>query len=459
MGLKFSDALRLSWSNIAQHKKRSVLIIATVSVLFALIIGLNLVFQGVENTILDVVIQASGGKIYVETGFEPAYRGVSNPSSYLPGNADEIVRKRLERYHGEYAGKVTEYEFEIVKAGESGQYGEVVTYTPDYYRVINYGAVADFCDSKLTEVPKGKIPVLLMKGAGLSKEEQETFYGVGELPFRDQMSLALPGGFNPLNLALGESGGQSHADFTRNFLMVDDGESGLIEKFIAERTAEMWRQYEEVKNPTRREVGVVERPVATFARVRDFARYYSQTAADGREYGYICDYSQSYFCATRDLFGNAASVASGFMRAEYLLQLVGAFLLVIAACIAAITFSHIIDEDAATIALYRSMGASTNSVYLVYFCYLIELGLMAIATCFLVSFIFAGLMMLTSVGALGDVLMRAYNLAEVPAISMVGFNAQIGWAVVAILLVAPLALLMTWRRFSPKHIAKKLKDD
>ena len=39
MGLKFSDALRLSWSNIAEHKKRSVAIIVTISILFGAIMG------------------------------------------------------------------------------------------------------------------------------------------------------------------------------------------------------------------------------------------------------------------------------------------------------------------------------------------------------------------------------------------------------------------------------------
>ena len=39
MGLKFSDALRLSWSNIAQHKKRSAVIVLTISLLFGVIMG------------------------------------------------------------------------------------------------------------------------------------------------------------------------------------------------------------------------------------------------------------------------------------------------------------------------------------------------------------------------------------------------------------------------------------
>ena len=39
MSLKFSDALRLSWSNIAQHKKRSAILVVTI----ALLVGLGVV--------------------------------------------------------------------------------------------------------------------------------------------------------------------------------------------------------------------------------------------------------------------------------------------------------------------------------------------------------------------------------------------------------------------------------
>ena len=49
MGLKFSDALRLSWSNIAEHKKRSVAIIVTISILFGAIMGFNFMLEGLRE--------------------------------------------------------------------------------------------------------------------------------------------------------------------------------------------------------------------------------------------------------------------------------------------------------------------------------------------------------------------------------------------------------------------------
>ena len=61
MGLKFSDALRLSWSNIAQHKKRSVVIILTISILFGVIMGFNFLTFGMEKTMLSASAGQTGG--------------------------------------------------------------------------------------------------------------------------------------------------------------------------------------------------------------------------------------------------------------------------------------------------------------------------------------------------------------------------------------------------------------
>lgn len=48
MSLKFSDALRLSWSNIAQHKKRSAILVVTIALLFGLVMGFNFLTSGIE---------------------------------------------------------------------------------------------------------------------------------------------------------------------------------------------------------------------------------------------------------------------------------------------------------------------------------------------------------------------------------------------------------------------------
>ena len=50
-------------------------------------------------------------------------------------------------------------------------------------------------------------------------------------------------------------------------------------------------------------------------------------------------------------------------------------------------------------------------------------------------------------------------LKELPKVNLFGFNNMFFGIIGAIMLVAPLSLLLTMRRFSAKHIAKKLKED
>ncbi len=460
MGLKFSDAVRLSWSNIAQHRKRSFLIVITISVLFMLIVGLDLMFQGIENTVLNASTLASDGKIYVETGFSPAFEGVSF-EGYVPSNAMEIVNQRIERYDGQNVGKVVEYTFETIEVKDSTSYGQVKIFTPDKYQVTSDSAIHDFINMSLADVPEGKIPVVLMKDAVLSEQEQTDFYPVGEFPMSNSIDLVLPGGFNVLNWALGSATGRTDAEFFHKFLIVDDN-SGLVTDFIKERTEEMRAQRIELLGAAEDEkvrVGVVEYALAIFADAKDAAEYYLRTATEGREYGYVCDYSHDYYCKTVDLFGNTVSVAASFAYVEYTLSVIGIVLLVIATCIASITLKHVIDEDVQTIALYRSMGASRFDVLLIYFCYFVELCLMSILACIVISLLFAGVLALIYGGELGTTLMRAYGLATVPSVSFIGFNSKVIIVLLMIILVAPLSLLLTLRRFSAKHIAKKLKED
>lgn len=66
MGLKFSDALRLSWGNIAQHKKRSAIIVLTIALLFGVIMGFNFITSGIEETTLVASAGQTGGDVYIE---------------------------------------------------------------------------------------------------------------------------------------------------------------------------------------------------------------------------------------------------------------------------------------------------------------------------------------------------------------------------------------------------------
>ena len=167
----------------------------------------------------------------------------------------------------------------------------------------------------------------------------------------------------------------------------------------------------------------------------------------------------NYKYHAQDLFGTTLAVAGSFNTQRALLIAVEILLLVVAAIVAIMTFAHLIDSDAATVALYRAMGASTGNIYLIYFLYLVELCLLAIVAGFVIAFIFIAIMAVTSAGALAVRLQEFYKLSYLPKVTLFLFNKMFWLILVIIMLVAPISLLFTRRRFSAKYIAKKLKED
>lgn len=462
MSLKFSDALRLSWTNISAHKVRSTLVIITISVFFILILGLNLVFQGVEDTVLNAATIGSHGKIYIETGFTSDTLSSKPDLSVLPTNAENIVEQRLARYHGTKVGNLTLYYFENLSLQNPGEpSNRIIHATPDWYEVIDASAVTNLLTVPLSDVPAGKVPVIAQQGKSLTEEQSETFFIVGYFPLSQSVNLRLPGGFNPLNFVLSDASGRIDTAYLNSILLVDDDNEAL-KTFLTNRTERMKQEAEYVygrPDDERSKPAIQTFIIATFDKASDAAEYYLNMSREGSEFGYACDYNHGYYCQARDLFGNAVSVASSFYRSNLILLFLGIILFLIAACVAATTLAHVVSEDAATVALYRSLGATTKDIYLVYLLYLLELCFIAVVVCFLASLLFAGIMALTSASALGAVLQKAYYLSEVPPISMLGFNPQFFLVLGSILLIAPLSLLLTIKSFSPKAIAKKLKAD
>lgn len=232
MGLRFSDALRLSWGNIAQHKKRSVAIILTTSLLFGIIMGFNFIASGIEETTISASARQTGGEVYIEarygsfsgnTDFDSIYdpESISQVSlePVLDEEADEKIRERVAQYGGEVVGYYWYYQL-------------------DYpYRVIMKSAVEQFIDADLWELLlEDKMPTIMPEGweppqnmDNLKGRLGDTLYRVGSIPSTKAEKPTLAG-FNPLNIVLVQLPWATNDDFW----LVDDG-SGKVEQYIQEQ--------------------------------------------------------------------------------------------------------------------------------------------------------------------------------------------------------------------------------
>lgn len=448
MGLKFSDALRLSWSNIAQHKKRSAIIILTISLLFGVVMGFNFMLQGLQGTILDAALQTNDGKVYLETGYqnissmnEGDFTRVANLES-----AQELVRNAVQDYHGKIVGELTLYHVGATRWVISQEVAD---------------AVGEL-ERNLDDLGPDQIPFLAPEFESAyfqdyltdNGKKDERLVRVGTYPSTEVDSPTLPG-LNPLNLLLGMVHGSSTV---ASPLIIDDGSGkvasyidSMIQASIDAGVYESVAQAFEVWPPEMYYIAV-------FDNYNDAVAYYYNTYDDGAP-KYIQIDEKKYNLLNMDIFGRIIYLRLDFDNLQFMLTAIEVLFIIVAVLIATFTFAHLIDSDAATVALYRAMGASTGNIYLIYFLYLVELCLLAVLSCMLIAFIIVGIMWICNAGALAERLKEFYILKALPKVNLFGFNSMFFSIVGSIMLVAPISLLFTRRRFSAKHIAKKLKED
>lgn len=447
MGLKLSDAFRLSWSNIAEHKKRSAIIILTISLLFGVIMGFNFIASGIEKTTITASAGQTSGDVYIEARYGSWGGNADFSSIYSP---EEISQISLEPVLSEEDDKkvrerVGEYDGEVI--------GYYWYYQLDYpYRVIDKSAVEQFIDTDLWKsLPNDKIPTIMPEGWKPSQNMESfeeringTLYQVGSIPGTETGKPTLAG-FNPLNVILAQLPSATNDDFW----LVDDG-SGKVEQYIKEQLEKYLSEDGAWYNTA---------PVQKTAVVKFDDPYRAAEFASPDEEKFGVKLYTDFKYNAQDLFGTTLGVVNSFNTQKVLLIAVEILLLIVATIIAVMTFAHLIDQDAATVALYRAMGASTSNIYLIYFLYLVELCLLAIVSTIIIAFLFIGVLSLTSAVALAERLREFYGLNYLPQVMLFRFNGAFWFILLVVMVVAPLSLLLTMRRFSAKHIAKKLKED
>ena len=442
MGLKLSDALRLSWANIIKYKKRSAIIILTISLLFGVTMGLNFITTGLEETVISASAAKTDGAVYIRANYYSPnshfYDGTTiyNPEEILPDmlepvivkSADEKVRTRATEYGGEIIGYYWYYQLD------------------EPYQVVTKSAVGHLIDPYLwSTLPEDKIPAILSESWNpLATNENNSLYRVGNAPSTEAKTPILDG-FNPLNMILS----QLPKTTDNQFWLVDDG-SGKIETYIEEQLrARLTEEGGWYHATTIQKIAIV--------KFDDPYKAAEFASPDEKKFGVA--FYNNFTYDFQDLLGTTILVVNAFNVQRAFLIAAEILLLVVATLIATITFAHLIDQDATTVALYRAMGASTGDIYLIYLLYLIELCLLAIAATILIAFIFVVFMALTSANTLATRLQSFYHLSYLPKVTLFKFNETFYFIISAILAVAPLSLLFTLRRFSAKHIAKKLKED
>ena len=411
--MKLGDAWRLGHANVKSHKGRSIATIITISVLFGLVMGVNFVLQGMQNSILPYAEQATDGKIYVR--------------SYIRGsNGPATIEKRLAKYHGTQIGTLTDIDVDGMQ--------HILYISPE--------VVQPWLDVDLKSVPEDKLAYMITDYAKEWLAQGEGYVLGQYLAIDDTMGVEV--GMIPM---VGQSGTLQMSE-SLDWNLLDlvltkiSGRQGY-DLMVVERNDD-WRpqEYEAEK------VSVI----ATFDDVRDAYNYMQMT--DEAEFGYSALQAEA-----DEMFNNQTAVYGAVRDTEKTLRVLEMILLVVAIVIMAFTFAHLIDQDAAMVALYRSIGATTKDIVLVSLCYLLELCLWAIVFATVVGLSIAGVVTLMNMGQLKAVVEEFYNMKGAGEMILIGFNLRYLETAGLMLLAVPVAFLLVCDHLSTKHIAMRLKKD
>ena len=453
--LRLRDALRLAFVNLAGNRRRTSLIIMTVVVLFAPMLSLAFIAQGIRNSILDTSALQTGGAVYIQTGFlaDIYYGAEERVITSAPENADEILRERIAAHHGEIVGTITAarrslgWDYDLISASA------VEAFQGDTAPSTNLTATATTTDiapitDAATNTLASPLPAITNSNLHLSDPALSilaTYPGTKTL-------FSLQGASAALSFFTDAISGTPSQTF-----LVDDN-SPAIQSYRDQALAD-WRArcQQTYQSTCDYRPNLPELYVVRFANPRDAAAYQTTAGFDSLHYGYDTDADYQYLIA--DLFNNTLSVAGATTSAQFIIYVVMGAFLILALILIVTTLSHAADEDAATIALYRSLGASTRAVHLIYFLYLLLLCLLAALISFLVALLFASLIALIVATPFAASLQTFCQLSAPPTISCLGLDGFALLLLTAILLVAPLALLLTFHQFSAKHLSRKLKNE
>lgn len=443
MKLKLTDAVRLASSNIWNYKLRSVAIILTISIIFGLVMGVNFLFAGMRESMLRASLINTDGYSYAAVYVDN--RVVNNS-----GRRKELLASRIEQYHGEVVGEIYDYSIDR-----------------HYLYVIDEQLVPDTVEmAPLETVPEGFVPVLvdqehfeetknpdaLYYNPAFHEQFETVYYLVGYSPELTPTKVLLPGEYNILNLPLSRIGAsattsavlwghESHDKVT----IIDDG-TGRVEQLLQRREEDALANNSYDKR-------VIEIKVVRFDNLTDLTGFVDTSdMPEGKKSG-------TNPLVIMPVYSNTASIVEGFLDADTIIMVEEIILLVVAVLVTTFTFIHLIDQDARTVALYRSFGASTGQIVLVYLIYLIELCLIAILVSIGIGLILVAVMSYGNAGILAENMQVTYDLASKPEVSLFGIDGRFFLTMTLVMVTAPIALLLSVDRFSRRRIAMSLKKD
>lgn len=445
--MKVREVLHISTKNLRVYRKRNLILMAVMGVIFGLILTLNLWFQGLKNAYFDLAGRATDGKVII--------LATNSLEGMVADEARPVVTAAEMKADIEvHGGKV------LGDAERFGAFGGVILPAE-----LVSGAIA----ANLSQVPDDAAPVLVTTIIGevllersfpehynsATKKQQD--YEAFRQDLIGQTFTDAYGGAK--YYVVGLSSGNFHVS-DLSFQQLERKNSNLLNSLLLDYLAtpdgaaividngrqSSWEAGESILD------GMVtsryDQIVAVFDNVERAYGYFRH----GNGHFMNVDFQDRTYTVDV-LAGVSPEVQYVLEVVQIILNIISVVLGVVAAVVVIFTSIRLVDQDQRNIALYYSLGATAKQVRAIYLCYFLELMIGAAVFAFVLAsgivLAFSGLNqeLLSIQAELG------FNLGAAPTVIWYGVNWETLIIILAMLLLAPICVWLNRRRLRGEALA------
>ncbi len=446
--MRIKDVLHISLKNIRIYLKRNLIIMATMGIIFGLILTINLWLQGMENSYTELANQSTEGRVIIEA--TNSMEGMIIDDA-LPKTTRQEMAEDIEAHGGKVLGDAEKF----------GLFGSVV---------LSKELVENRIMVDMEEVPVDAAPVLVstflgeqLLGKSFSAEYTNAVRKQKDYKeYQDKLiGKTFTDAYGAKYYVVGLNSGNFHVD-NLSFNQLERGSNNILDPVLAfvatpngtpividNGKSESWQKGESVS-----------------------LKETVDTKAEGESLVAIFDDNKSaynYFQYGRGRFMNvdlpsrtySVNIVAGMSpetmyiieNMNFVINIVSVALGLIAAIVVVFTSIRLVDQDRQNVALYYSLGATTRQVRTIYLFYFLELmiGAAILAFCsasvIVLAFSFLNQEILGIQSALG------FNLVATPGEIWYAVNAGTFVIIVAMLTVSFICIAINNKRLAKESFS------
>ena len=480
--MKIFDLIKLGHAHIYVHKKQSFLTVLSTGILFGVLLGVVFLFNGLENLFIRASETLSGKEVYVVSS-----SCTSNGNCLQFEDMQSLAARTARPYGGEVNGKLEVYNyknggatFRVISEDyvknlieidlgkyESGTLFKLISLdeaeeliktggeeNPDEMTFVSAQkvySISEISDLKSKVLGKEFIESYLVPTVSLESEEEtavETETPAEIAYERKELHYIVAGVVGTSKTSLSLAKGYGDIKFLDFFLDRVDSQVAMTDLFVS-RDTDASENFKAIFEASDEDYSL---PIIRFSNLEAAYEYYENENCNlERNLGRCSSYTVA------ELVGNRLQTKDALETVYLFFRYGGLVLLLIAVAISVATFIRLLSENARSIALYRSLGASGLDILFIHFSYLVELCLITVLFAVILGADIATMISLKDAELLSGILTSIYSRSIDSGI-LIGLSFEVTEIILAVLATAPLCLILTLDQLSSKNLAKKIKE-